>query len=87
MCLRIVDKAEIQTLNATYRKKDAPTNVLSFPSELPDNIPQKIRYLGDVVLCAEIIQEEALEQNKTVESHWGSYDYSWDFYIYKVMII
>lgn len=71
VCIRIVDKPEIQTLNKTYRKKDTPTNVLSFSSELPDDIPQKRRYLGDVVLCADVIQAEALEQNKTREAHWA----------------
>lgn len=71
VCLRIVNTPEIQRLNKTYRKKDMPTNVLSFSSELPNDIPQKNYYLGDVVLCADVIQEEAIEQNKTPEAHWA----------------
>jgi probable rRNA maturation factor len=43
----LVDAAEIQLLNRTYREKDKPTNVLSFPSELPKEIDMAI--LGDVV--------------------------------------
>ncbi len=71
VCFRIVDKNEIQTLNHLYRTKNTPTNVLSFPSERPKDIPQKSFYLGDIILCAEIIQEEALEQNKAIEAHWA----------------
>ncbi len=70
VCFRIVDKKEIQELNRLYRKQDKPTNVLSFPPEIPDIIPQDVIYLGDVVLCADIIQEEAIEQNKALDAHW-----------------
>lgn len=70
VCIRIVDKEEIQQLNHTYRKKNKPTNVLSFPFELPETIPQKTPYLGDLVLCATVINEEAFEQNKTLQAHW-----------------
>lgn len=71
VCLRIVGKQEIQTLNNTYRKKDKPTNVLSFPSELPEIIPQETRYLGDIILCAEVIREEADDQKKSLDAHWA----------------
>lgn len=71
VCFRVVNKTEIQALNNTYRKKDKPTNVLSFPSDIPDDIPQEISYLGDIVLCADIINEEALEQNKLMNEHWA----------------
>ncbi len=70
VCFRIVGKTEIQELNRVYRKQDKPTNVLSFPSELPDTIPQDITYLGDIVLCADVIHQEAFEQNKKPEDHW-----------------
>lgn len=73
VCLRIVDKQEMQSLNHTYRKKDKPTNVLSFPSEIPETLftTQELHYLGDIILCADIINEEALEQNKTQKAHWA----------------
>lgn len=71
VCLRIVDKQEIQQLNHTYRQQNKPTNVLSFPSELPELVTQKIHYLGDIILCADIIETEALEQKKTLPAHWA----------------
>jgi probable rRNA maturation factor len=49
LLIRLVDTAEIQLLNRTYREKDKPTNVLSFPSELPKEI--EVAILGDVVIC------------------------------------
>ncbi len=62
--IRIVDKKEMTQLNATYRHKNKPTNVLSFPIDHPP-------LLGDIVICAEVIQQEALEQNKSAEAHWA----------------
>jgi len=49
LLIRIVGKVEIQNLNKTYRDKDQPTNVLSFPSDLPIEIDEMI--LGDIVIC------------------------------------
>lgn len=66
--LRFVDENESQTLNATYREKDKPTNVLSFPSELPEFVPSD--FLGDLVLCHAVIGEEAKQQNKSLEHHY-----------------
>lgn len=67
--LRIVDKEESRCLNGEYRGKDKPTNVLSFPCELPDGVD--IPLLGDLVICAGIVAEEALAQKKTGEAHWA----------------
>ena len=67
--LRIVDSDEIQALNAQYRQKDKPTNVLSFPYDVPPGFEQET--LGDVVLCAPIINAEATEQKKSREAHWA----------------
>ena len=65
--LRLVDVDEIQQLNRDYRGKDQPTNVLSFPSDLPPEIEEAI--LGDVVICLEVVRKEALEQDKSFEDH------------------
>lgn len=65
--LRLVDVDEIQQLNRDYRGKDQPTNVLSFPSDLPVEIEEAI--LGDVVICLEVVRKEALEQDKSFEDH------------------
>jgi len=67
LLVRFVDKPEIQQLNKTYRHQDKPTNVLSFPSDLPIEIDEAI--LGDVVICIEVVSEEAQVQGKTFENH------------------
>ncbi|MDX1444333.1 MAG: rRNA maturation RNase YbeY [Gammaproteobacteria bacterium] len=68
LSLRIVDEAESQALNRDYRGKDQPTNVLSFPAELPDGV--ELPLLGDLVICAPVVQREAAEQGKTLAAHW-----------------
>lgn len=67
LLIRIVDKVEIQNLNKTYRHKDKPTNVLSFPYDLPIEIDESI--LGDVVICTDVVANEAKVQNKTFDHH------------------
>ena len=67
LLIRFVDKNEIQQLNKTYRHQDKTTNVLSFPSDLPIEIDEEI--LGDVVICNEIVAEEAKMQQKTFNNH------------------
>ncbi len=66
--IRIVDKEESQALNAQYRGKDKPTNVLSFPAEFPEGVD--IPFLGDLVICAPIVLEEARIQKKEALAHW-----------------
>ncbi|WP_439107964.1 rRNA maturation RNase YbeY [Congregibacter sp.] len=66
--LRIVDVPEMQQLNAQYRGKDRPTNVLSFPAELPEDVTLDL--LGDIVICAPVVQEEAASQGKPLAAHW-----------------
>lgn len=67
--VRVVDREEIQQLNLQYRGKDSATNVLSFPSELPEDLP--FLHLGDIVVCLPVIREEAREQAKPEEAHWA----------------
>lgn len=69
LCIRIVSTEESQELNHTYRGKDKPTNVLSFPFEVPEGIPLQI--LGDLVICAEVVATEAEAQNKALFDHWA----------------
>ena len=69
MTVRIVDEPESQALNSDYRGKDAPTNVLSFPSDLPDFIEEPL--LGDLIICAQVVEREAQQQHKTREAHWA----------------
>ena len=67
--VRIVDEDESQNLNHQYRGKNKPTNVLSFPMELPEDIEESI--LGDLVICAPLVKAGAVEQNKSSEEHWA----------------
>ena len=69
VCIRIVDAEESQALNAEYRGKDKPTNVLSFPFEVPPGVP--VTLLGDLVICAEVVAREAEEQQKAELHHWA----------------
>lgn len=69
--LRIVEKDEMRQLNHTYRHKDKPTNVLSFPFEVPKGVELDIPVLGDIVICADVVKEEALEQGKSEKAHWA----------------
>lgn len=69
--LRLVDEAEIQALNKQYRGKDKPTNVLSFPAEIPAEVTLELPFFGDIILCVPVIQQEACEQKKPELAHWA----------------
>lgn len=69
LTIRITGEAEIQSLNATYRGKDKPTNVLSFPFEAPPGVDLPL--LGDIIICAQVVEAEAEEQGKPPEAHWA----------------
>ncbi|AKH62184.1 MULTISPECIES: rRNA maturation RNase YbeY [Photorhabdus] len=67
--IRIVDETESHDLNLAYRGKDKPTNVLSFPFEAPPEV--NLPLLGDLIICRQVVEKEAEEQQKTVEEHWA----------------
>ena len=69
LTLRLVDRDEGRKLNLQYRGKDKPTNVLSFPAELPPGL--EIPLLGDVVICAPLVGEESEAQHKSLQAHWA----------------
>lgn len=73
LCIRVVDEEEISKLNQDYRNKSGSTNVLSFPQEIPEQISAAIheKALGDILLCAPVIEREAEEQGKTSIAHWA----------------
>ncbi|MGQ0442970.1 MAG: rRNA maturation RNase YbeY [Methylophilaceae bacterium] len=63
--IRVVDETEGYALNHAYRGKPNATNVLTFPlAETP-------HLMGDIVLCAPIVAEEAKVQNKTLVAHFA----------------
>ncbi|MDX1408882.1 MAG: rRNA maturation RNase YbeY, partial [Saprospiraceae bacterium] len=71
--LRIVSEDEIRMLNRDYRGKDKPTNVLSFPFEMPEGLPAEAipPLLGDVIICDAVVRQEANEQHKPLQAHWA----------------
>ena len=69
LLIRIVDRQESRQLNAQYRHKNKATNVLSFPADLPEEV--RMPLLGDIIICAPIVVEEARAQHKTAEAHWA----------------
>jgi probable rRNA maturation factor len=73
LVIRIVDEDESRALNHEYRGKDKPTNVLSFPFEVPEGVPAEALppLLGDLVICAPVVAAEATEQGKALHDHWA----------------
>ncbi len=67
--LRITGRDEMRDLNRRYRDRPGATNVLSFPADLPAEVRTPL--LGDVVVCAPIVAEEARAQGKTELAHWA----------------
>jgi probable rRNA maturation factor len=65
MTIRIVDKEEARALNFTYRGKDYATNVLTFP------LAEEPHLMGDVIICAPVVKEEAEAQKKSIEAHYA----------------
>lgn len=75
--VRVVGSAESRRLNARYRGKDKPTNVLSFPP--PEAVrasggrpgEREQRPIGDLVICAQVVRSEARRQGKPLQAHWA----------------
>ena len=67
--VRLVDIDEMTALNGRYRGKAGPTNVLSFPSDLPAEL--ELPLLGDIVICAPVVASEAAQQHKALRAHWA----------------
>ena len=69
LVIRIVNEGESAALNQAYRRKQGPTNVLSFPFESPPGID--VNLLGDLVICAPVVVREAISQDKRLTAHWA----------------
>jgi len=71
--IRLVDRDGSAVLNRQYRARDYPTNVLSFPAQLPKTIIKLMEYthLGDIVICPGIVEQEAQDQQKQLPAHWA----------------
>jgi probable rRNA maturation factor len=69
VCIRIVGAAASRRLNAGFRGKDKPTNVLSFPAARVERDLESS--LGDLVICAPVVAAEAHAQRKALAAHWA----------------
>ena len=69
LTVRIVDEEEGGELNQRYRGKPGPTNVLTFCYDLPDVVGSGL--IGDLVICAPVVEQEALAQGKAPHAHWA----------------
>lgn len=67
--IKIVDEPESQALNLQYRHKNRPTNVLSFPMHIETD--EQYELLGDLAICAPVVNREAREQGKACSAHWA----------------
>lgn len=73
--VRVVDERESRSLNYRFRQKDRPTNVLAFPATVPGEAPGPVEEdpvpLGDLAICALVLEREAAEQGKAPAAHWA----------------
>jgi probable rRNA maturation factor len=70
--VRMVSSAESRQLNARYRGRNQPTNVLSFPPPaMPPGAHHGARALGDLVICPRVLRGEARAQAKPLKAHWA----------------
>lgn len=65
ICIRIIDEKESQQLNHTYRQKNHPTNILSFDYQDDETL------LGDLAICASVIEKESKKQHIPLMEHWA----------------
>lgn len=69
LTVRIVDEAEITALNSRYRQQNAATDVLAFPLKLPGDADTNL--LGDVVVCADVVNRQADRHCADRQAHWA----------------
>lgn len=67
--IRIVDEEEMAQFNEQYRNKKGSTNILSFPYNAPVEVESNL--LGDLLICAPVVEQESQQQHKNIEHHWA----------------
>ena len=71
LTVRLVDTEEMIALNHHYRHHNKLTNVLAFPSSLPESIELTYPFLGDIIICPRVMRDESRELKKTLKAHWS----------------
>ncbi|MBA2648013.1 MAG: rRNA maturation RNase YbeY [Legionella sp.] len=71
LTIRLVRAEEMTALNNQYRQKNKVTNVLAFPSSLPECIELETPFLGDIVICPEVLRTESKHLHKVLKAHWA----------------
>lgn len=71
IAVRIVDEGESARLNERYRGRQGATNVLAFESDASAAALDPVPPIGDLVICAAVVEREALEQGKPARAHWA----------------
>ena len=67
--IQVVDSDEMTRFNHQYRGREADTNVLSFPVDA--ELQKQTGLLGDLIICSDVVQREAIGQAKAPEHHWA----------------
>lgn len=71
LTLRFVNIQEMTTLNHTYRKINKPTNVLAFPATYPKDLALDHPFLGDIVVCPDVLLKESQSFETSLNAHWA----------------
>lgn len=69
--LRFVTDEEMTDLNHRYRHFNKTTNVLAFPCTLPEGVELEWPFLGDVIICPQVLLDESKHLKKTIKSHYA----------------
>ena len=70
VAIALVSDARMRTLNRSYRRQDAPTDVLSFPAALAEAAPRAPRVLGDIVIATGVAARQAREAGHSLQAEW-----------------
>lgn len=65
LTIGLIGNAEMRRLNAKFRNKDYPTDVLSFPAE--QNLPGAMPLLGDVIISLDKARQQAKERSRSLQ--------------------
>ncbi|WP_343154675.1 rRNA maturation RNase YbeY [Buchnera aphidicola (Pseudoregma panicola)] len=66
----MIKKSEMKKLNFKYKDKNYPTNILTFAYKKTHCL--KNNFIGEIIICNQIIYEESLQKKKTLLSYWAS---------------